>query len=97
MKQQLSFLAPLSGIGKHILAHNTLIAFVLVMATLIYCVITIQEVFDLPTDTAYRSTQIEKNTKTQFDKKTIEQIKQLRTTRDTPVTLPAGPINPFIE
>ncbi|MFZ1812084.1 MAG: hypothetical protein WAU02_00990 [Candidatus Saccharimonadales bacterium] len=97
MKVQSASLTSLSHIGKHILAHDRLIAFMLMMITLIYCVMTIQEVLDLPSDDTYRTEQIQKNTKTQFDKKTVDQIKQLRTTTDAPITLPPEPINPFIE
>lgn len=93
----LAFLKPLSSIGKRILPHSRLIAFVLAMLTLIYCVMTIQQVFDLPTDEAYRTDKLQNNIKTQFDKKTIDQVKQLRTTDDQSITLPAGHINPFVE
>ncbi|MEO5691415.1 MAG: hypothetical protein ABIQ64_04465 [Candidatus Saccharimonadales bacterium] len=51
-----------------------------------------------PSDTEYRDAQLQKNTKTSFDKTTIEQVNQLRTTDDTnTVTLPSGRLNPFTE
>lgn len=76
--------------------HFAITTFVLAMLVLIYCVFSIQQIFELPTDQTYYSEQQQKNTRASFDKKTIDQVKRLRTVKDTPVTLPPGRINPFI-
>jgi hypothetical protein len=84
--------------GRVIFAHYGIISFLLAMGVLIYCVYTIQMVMSTPSDQTYRDQQLQKNTKTSFDKKTIEQVKRLRTAEDTtPVSLPSGRINPFME
>ncbi len=85
-------------LGHSVFAHYGIISFLLAMATLIYCVYSIQILMTAPSDTEYRDAQLQKNTKTSFDKTTIEQVNQLRTTDDTTsVTLPSGRINPFTE
>ena len=56
-----------------------------------------EQVFELPYDQEYYDQQMLKNTKTSFDKKTMDKVRQLRTTTDDSITLPKGRINPFIE
>lgn len=88
----------LAHIGRSIFAHYGIISFVLAMSILIYCVYTIQIIMSTPSDETYRQQQQQKNTKTSFDKKTIEQVEQLRTTEDqSQIVLPSGRINPFAE
>ena len=88
----------IENIGQSIFAHYGIIIFMLAMGTLIYCVYSIQVLMTAPSDAEYRQQQLQKNTKTSFDKTTIEQVNQLRTTDDaTAVTLPSGRINPFSE
>lgn len=85
-------------IGRTLFARYGIISFLLAMTTLIYCVYSIQLVMSAPTDTEYRDQQLQKNTRTSFDRMTIEEVKKLRTTDDTdPITLPSGRINPFFE
>lgn len=85
-------------IGRVVFAHYGIISFLLAMGALIYCVYTIQMIMSTPSDQAYRDQQLQKNTKTSFDKSTIEQVKRLRSANDpTPETLPSGRINPFTE
>lgn len=89
---------PLSHFFHTILLHHKIISFLLAMATLIYCVYSIQATFSLPSDENYRVEQLKNNTKTSFDKTTVEQIKQLRTPADqSPVKIPGGRVNPFKE
>lgn len=84
--------------GRMIFAHYGIISFLLAMGVLIYCVYTIQMIMSTPSDQTYRDQQLQKNTKTSFDKKTIEQVQRLRTSEDTSAEpLPSGRINPFIE
>ena len=91
-------LEPISHFLHTALMHHKIISFLLAMATLIYCVYSIQQTFSLPSDDSYRIEQLKNNTKTSFDKATVEQIKQLRTAEDkSPITLPDGRINPFKE
>lgn len=86
-----------SGLGKLFIDHGMLIGFVLAMSMLIYCVYSIQQIFELPTDEKYRTEQMKKNSIKSFDKQTIEAVKELRTSSEGPVTLPDDKINPFIE
>lgn len=97
MKVSNSFSHGFTRVSQKILAHSTIIAFVLAMSTLIYCVYNIQQILDLPSDEQYRQEQMQKNSTTSFDKTTIDQVKQLRTTTDAPIVLPTGKINPFVE
>ncbi|MBP7760589.1 hypothetical protein KA093_02235 [Candidatus Saccharibacteria bacterium] len=97
MKQTSTLTLSLANFSKKILEHSTIIAFLLAMSTLIYCVISIQQIFDMPPDDQYRQEQTLKNSMTSFDQKTVDQVKQLRTTSDAPIELPSGKINPFIE
>jgi hypothetical protein len=88
----------ISNLAHNIFAHYGIISFVLAMTILIYCVYTIQSIMSSTSDEAYRVEQQQKNTRTSFDKATIEQVKQLRTTDDqSPIILPSGRINPFAE
>ncbi|MFZ2494204.1 MAG: hypothetical protein WAW60_00325 [Candidatus Saccharimonadales bacterium] len=97
MKIDSSSLKPLTQLLHHIAENYKIISFILAMATLIYCVYSIQQVFELPSDQEYYNQQLLKNTKTSFDKKTMDKVRQLRTSNDDPLTLPSGRINPFIE
>lgn len=98
MKIEMKVPPYITQVGKIIFAHYGIISFLLAMGALIYCVYTIQLIMSTPSDQAYRDEQLQKNTKTSFDKKTIEQVKRLRTTEDTnPEPLPSGRINPFTE
>lgn len=98
MKLDMKLPPYIEKIGHSIFAHYGIISFLLAMATLIYCVYSIQILMTAPSDTEYRESQLQKNTKTSFDKTTIEQVNQLRTTDDPgSVTLPSGRINPFTE
>lgn len=96
MKQNASFIQSWIAISKRALDHVAIISFVLAMLTLIYCVFSIQQVFNIASDQTYRDSQIQKNTKTSFDRKTIEQVRSLRTTNDSSIALPDGKLNPFI-
>lgn len=98
MKIEMKLPPYLTNVSHSIFAHYGIISFVLAMSILIYCVYTIQLIMSTPSDEAYRQQQQQNNTKTSFDKTTIEQVKQLRTTEDTsPIVLPSGRINPFAE
>lgn len=98
MKIEMKLPPYIANLGHSIFAHYGIISFVLAMSILIYCVYTIQLIMSTPTDETYRQEQQQQNTKTSFDKTTIEQIKQLRTTDDkSPIVLPSGRINPFAE
>ncbi len=98
MKIEMKLPPYLATFGKSVFAHYGIISFVLAMFALIYCVYTIQAIMSAPSDNSYREKQLQKNTKTSFDKKTIEQVKQLRTSEDTDsINIPSGRINPFIE
>lgn len=98
MKLEIKLPPYVTNLGRSIFAHYGIISFVLAMSILIYCVYTIQLIIGTSSDEAYRQQQQQKNTKTSFDKKTVEQVKQLRTTDDTsPIVLPSGRINPFAE
>lgn len=91
-------LVPLNNFLHTALMHHKIISFLLAMMTLIYCVYSIQATFSLPSDDNYRTESLKNNTKTSFDKATIELIKKLRTSADqTPIRLPDGRINPFKE
>lgn len=97
---KISFAIPnqLKLLTNKVLAHYAIITFIIAMLTLIYCVYTIQIIVSQPSDEQYRQAQLQKNTKTSFDKDTIQKIKDLRTTTDNqPIVLPAGRINPFLE
>lgn len=98
MKLEMKIPPYITRTGRMIFAHYGIISFLLAMAALIYCVYTIQLIMSTPSDQTYRDQEIQKNTKTSFDKQTIEQVKRLRTTDDTtPISLPSGRINPFTE
>ncbi len=97
MKLDSSSLKPFVRMFRHIAEHYKIISFILAMATLIYCVYSIRQVFELPNDQEYYDQQMLKNTKASFDKKTMDKVRQLRTTTDDSITLPKGRINPFIE
>lgn len=98
MKIKLAAPPYVSSLGRTLFAHYRIISFVLAMLTLIYCVYTIQQIMSGPGDTQYYQSELQKNTKTSFDKKTIDRIKALRTIDDNqPVTLPSGRFNPFTE
>lgn len=98
MKLEIKVPPYVQKINHSLFAHYGIISFVLAMSTLIYCVYSIQLLMTAPSDTDYRDQQLQKNTKTSFDKTTIDQVDQLRTTSDsTPITLPSGRINPFSE
>lgn len=84
--------------SRSLFNHFTIISFILFMATLIYCVYSIEGIISTPKDEAYFSAQQSNNAKTLFDQRTIDAVNQLRTTDDrTPVSLPPGRINPFSE
>ncbi len=91
-------LEPLKRILGVVLYHHKIIAFTAAMVILIYCIYSIQNNFTIPSDEAYETEQRTKNTKTSFDKVTINQVNRLRTSDDpTPIVLPEGRINPFKE
>ena len=98
MKLDMKLPPYIEKLSHSVFAHYGIISFLLAMGTLIYCVYSIQVLMTAPSDTEYRETQLQKNTKTSFDKTTVDQVNQLRTTDDTTsVTLPSGRINPFTE
>lgn len=98
MKLEMKLPPYFASIGRAVFAHYGIISFILAMMTLMYCVYSIQLLMTAPSDTTYRNEQLQKNTKTSFDRKTIEQVNQLRTTDDTTsIMLPSGRINPFTE
>lgn len=98
MKVEMKLPPFIANIGRSVFAHYGIISFVLAMGTLMYCVYSIQLLMTAPSDTNYRDEQLQKNTKTSFDRKTIEQVNQLRTTDETSsITLPSGRVNPFTE
>lgn len=98
MKLEMKIPPALTRLMRSVFAHYGIISFILAMATLIYCVFSIQQIFSAPSDQTYRDEQLKKNTKTSFDKKTIDKVNQLRTTQDSaPIQLPGGRINPFTE
>lgn len=95
MKNSQQLIKPVMAIMQKVLAHHAIISFLFFMITLILCVYSIQTILNIPDDEEFRHQMEVKNTKTSFDKKTIEQVKRLRSSNDTPVTLPSGRINPF--
>jgi spermidine/putrescine-binding protein len=97
MKLDTAQLKQLSTALKRVGGHFKIISFVLAMGTLIYCVYSIQQVFNLPVDQGYYDQQQVKNTRSSFDKTTIDKVRQLHTIDDSTVTLPVGRINPFTQ
>ncbi len=96
MKIDSSALKPITNLFRHAAGHYKIISFVLAMGMLIYSVYSIQHIFNLPSDQAYHDQQLQKNTRTSFDKKTMEKVRQLRTSNDEVIQLPKGRINPFV-
>jgi anaerobic C4-dicarboxylate transporter len=97
MKKNSLSLTSFSSLGQKILSHSSIIAFVLAMGTLIYCVFSIQLIFDLPQDQAYYDDRLKNNSISSFDQKTINQVKQLRTTKEKITIHPDSYFNPFME
>ncbi len=98
MKIDTTSLHTLSQVSKKVIAHANIITFIFAMLMLIYCVYVIQQMFDFPYDSAYYDEQMKKTSISSFDKKTIDQVKQLRTSNDTTELLPTfGRTSPFIE
>lgn len=97
MKRNLTFAQPVIKLVRKSMMYYRTISIILMLLTLIYCVYSIGQIFDAPSDSAYRDQELQKNTKTSFDKTTIEQVRQLRTVDDGTTALPRGRLNPFVE
>lgn len=77
--------------------YHALILFTLLMSVVIYSVYSVNIILQTPDDANYRAEAETKSLKTSFDQATIKKLDELRESNtNSPIELPAGRRNPFI-
>lgn len=86
----------LGTIVRPITKHSTIIFIMVALLVAMFCVITVQQLLSVATDSNYETKAAGEAIKTKFDQKTIEKVKNLRARQETAAeALPSGRINPF--